>query len=57
MASGRNYPNKVNVLECKRNLFAALRRPAALVEAARPDAASIYRYALPPLNENQHSAA
>jgi hypothetical protein len=57
MASGRNYPNKVNVVDCKRNLFAALRRPAVLAEAALPDAASIYRYALPPLNENQHSAA
>jgi len=47
----------VNVVERKRNLFAALRRPAVLAEAARPDAASIYRYARPPLNENQHSAA
>jgi hypothetical protein len=47
----------VNVVERKRNLFSALRRPAALAEAAHPDAASIYRYALQPLNENQHSAA
>jgi len=57
MAPRLNYPNEVNVVECKRNLFATLGRPAALTEAAHPDAASIYRYTLPPLNENQHSAA